>query len=296
MWHLNLDVSPRCNRVQWYSCGCVWACSSVTWQHGGHGPWKLPGLSFSPHLYLGSPSIDSPGMHHVAFMATVCFLSVLSHRFPLPEIPSCLLPEEFLLYLNVSVKPCLLGWLPWLGTLVKYLFSLWVSFLSDPKELTIRCSQRSSGIGGHLGVYVTCWCGLGKWSVRRLFLECVEVWGVKTVACPASRSMDKVWALQGWWHLDLRTRQWWLDKQWRWLREKGARVRSPWRALRNSMLWPWEGEAGGTENLSLFCYWNFLVPTSQGGRWELTFNFWRGGTFVSLNVCVCVPIKLCYSC
>ena len=32
----------------------------------------------------------------------------------------------------------------------------------------------------------------GKWSVRRLLLGCVEVRGVKIVACPTSRSMDKV--------------------------------------------------------------------------------------------------------
>ena len=67
-----------------------------------------------------------------------------------------------------------------MGTLVKYLFSLWVlSFLSDPKELTIRFSQQSGGIGRH-----TCGCMLhagvnwGKWSVRRLLLGCVEVWDV----------------------------------------------------------------------------------------------------------------------
>ena len=136
----------------------------------------------------------------------------------------------------------------------------------------------------------------GKWSVRRLLLGCVEVRGVQTVACASSRSMDKVWALQGWWHLDLRTRQWWLDKQRRLLREKGARVRSPWRALRNSVVWPREGEAGGTERLSLFCYWNFLVPTSPGDWYELTFNSWRRGTFVSECVCVCVPIKVYYGC
>lgn len=200
-------------------------------------------------------------------------------------------------YLNVSVKPCLLGWLPWLGTLVKYLFSLWVlSFLSDPKELTIRFSQQSGGIGRH-----TCGCMLhagvnwGKWSVRRLLLGCVEVWDVKTVAYPASRSMDKVWALQGWWHLDLRSRQWWLDKQWRLLREKGACVRSPWRALRNSMVWPREGEAGGM-NIWAFSvtgnFW-FLQAKETDKSWLLT----PGGEGpLSLWMCMCVPIKLYYDC
>lgn len=159
MWHLTSDVSPRCDRVQGYSWSCVWACSPATWQHRGHGPWKSTGLSFSPHLHLGSPSVNTPVMHHVPFWPQ-CAFSVSYHAGSL-----CLKFSlaSFLLYLNVSAKPCLLGWLPWLDTLVKYLFSLWVlSLLSDPEELTIRCGQRSGGIGGHLGVYITCWCGLGE--------------------------------------------------------------------------------------------------------------------------------------
>lgn len=164
MWPLTSDVSPRCDRVQGYSWSCVWVCSPVTWQHRGHGPWKSPGLSFilistwAPPVSILQWCTMSPSWPRCAFSVSY-HAGSLCLKFSLASF----LPEEFLLYRNVSVKPCLLGWLPWLDTLVKYLFSLWVlSLLSDPEELTIRCGQRSGGMGGHLRVYITCWYGLGE--------------------------------------------------------------------------------------------------------------------------------------